>query len=188
MSAPEVKISNMISRGTLADIDPDRKMQTVQARLLAGETKNGLEYFEPYGITSVPNNDAELVAVFLDGDRSNGLVICIADRRFRLQGMKTGEVALHDDQGQKVHLTRDGIVIEGGGKPLIIQDVPTATIKADMKVRFETPLMECTGTINDMCDSPEGKTMSGMREIYNQHDHAERNVVGGPTSIPNQQM
>ena len=48
---------------------------------------------------------------FFDGDRSHGIVFTIADRRYRLKPLKTGEVAIFDDLGQKVHLTRDGLEV-----------------------------------------------------------------------------
>lgn len=105
------RIGNMISRGVVGVVDSARKMQTLQLRLLAGERKDGVEHFEPYGFTSSPKPGAEHVTVFLDGDRSHGITIVVADRRYRLQGLEAGEVALHDDQGQKVHLTRNGIEI-----------------------------------------------------------------------------
>jgi len=146
MAAMAGKVFGMISRGTLSLLDTARKMQVAQVRLLAGEKKDGLEVFEPYGFTSAANAGAEVVALFLNGDRSNGLVICVADRRYRLT-LEAGEVALHDDQGQKVHLTRSGIVIDGGGLPIVIENVPTATVKADAKINLDAPIVECTGEL-----------------------------------------
>ena len=57
--------------------------------------------------------------VFAGGLRSHGLVIAVEDRRYRLRDLKDGEVALYDDLGQVVHLTRDGIRI-ATSKPLTI--------------------------------------------------------------------
>ena len=106
------RVGNMLARGTVAVANAAGKMQALQLRLLAGEVKENVEHFEPYGFTSRPHGGAEAVTVFLDGDRSHGIAIVVADRRYRLVALESGEVALHDDQAQKVHLTRDGIVIE----------------------------------------------------------------------------
>lgn len=38
-------------------------------------------------------------------------MICVADRQFRLKNIAPGEVALYDDLDQKVHLTREGIIV-----------------------------------------------------------------------------
>lgn len=179
MLAPHARrLGNMLARGVVVMADAATKMQTLQLRLRAGEAKDAVEHFEPYGFTSHPHGGAEHVTVFLDGDRSSGITIVVADRRYRLTGLAEGEAAIHDDLGQRVHLTRAGIVINGAGLPVTVTSAP--------KVRMETPLLECTGEIHDLCDTT-GRTMSDMRSIYNSHEHPE-NDSGGPTDPPNQMM
>lgn len=94
---------------TLAD--GAKKMRAVQVRLLADEIRDDLEHVEPYGFSSEPHPEAEAFTLFFDGDRSHGIVFTIADRRYRLKPLKTGEVAIFDDLGQKVHLTREGLEV-----------------------------------------------------------------------------
>ncbi len=48
----------------------------------------------------------------LGGRSNNYVVIKCDDRRYRLSGLAEGEVALYDDQGQKVVLYRDRIEVE----------------------------------------------------------------------------
>lgn len=170
------QIGNLLARGTLVAVDAARKMQSLQVRLLAGEIKDAVEHVEAYGYTSHPLPGAEVVAGFLDGDRSHGLVLLVADRRYRLTSLEPGEMAIHDDLGQKVHLTRSGIVIDGAGLAVTITNTP--------KVRMETALLEVTGDIEDRCDTT-GKTMHGMRTTYNSHTHPE---TGSTTNQPNQAM
>ena len=167
---------NFISRCTVALVDAATKLQSLQIRMMAGEVKDGVEHLEPYGFTSHPHDGAEGVAVFPGGDRSHGVVIVIADRKYRLQGLKPGEVALHDDQGQCVHLTREGIVVRGAGRPITITDAP--------KLRVECPI-ECTHDITDMVDAG-GTSMASMRQVHNDHDHPDPH--GGNTGKPNQEM
>ena len=119
------RLQNFMARGTVVRSDSSRKMQQLQVRLLAGEVADGLEHFEAYGYTARPLPGAEHVTLFVDGDRSHGITILVADRRYRLQGLEEGEVALHDDQGQKVHLTRTGIVVDGAGLPITFQNAPS---------------------------------------------------------------
>ncbi|MDO8294381.1 MAG: phage baseplate assembly protein V [Gallionella sp.] len=107
-------LGNMLARGTVVLANAASKMQTLQVKLLSGEAKDGVEHFEGYGLTAKPHPGAECIALFFGGDRSNGVVIAVADRRYRLTGLAEGEVALYDDLGHKVHLTRTGIVINGG--------------------------------------------------------------------------
>lgn len=117
MMAPLARrIGNMLARGSVSSVNGARKMRTLQIRLMAGEIKDNIEHFEPYGFTSEPLAGAEHLSAFFDGDRSHGVTLVVADRRYRLTGLESGEVAIFDDQGQKVHLTRDGIVIQTAKK------------------------------------------------------------------------
>ncbi|OLY66106.1 baseplate assembly protein, partial [Citrobacter braakii] len=103
-----------------------------------------IEHLEPYGFTSRAQAGAEAVVLFPDGDRSHAVAITVSDRRYRMKGLKTGEVALYDDQGQSVTLTRAGIVVDGGGKVITFKNAP--------KARFEMDI-ESTGQIKDLCDT-----------------------------------
>jgi len=117
MTAPFARrIQNMLARGTVALANAANKMQTLQLNLLADETADNVEHFEPYGFTSRPRAGAEALAVFLDGDRSHGITVVVADRRYRLTGLEEGDVALHDDKGQSIVLGADGITITGNVK------------------------------------------------------------------------
>lgn len=84
--------------------------EAIQAIVLDGETLNNIKRIEPYGLSYRPKPGCQPYLVFPGGDRSMGLALVIGDRRYQLM-LEHGEVALHDDQGQKVHLKRDGIVV-----------------------------------------------------------------------------
>lgn len=146
MLAPaQRRLQNLVARGTVALSQAGKMMQALQVKLLAGETLDQVEHFEPYGFTSRPLGGAEVLTLSVDGDRSHTIVVVAADRRYRMTGFEEGEVAIHDDQGQSVHLTREGIVVKGAGLPMVFEDTPSITFKAATKVRFETPLFEVTG-------------------------------------------
>lgn len=105
------RISGMIVRVTVSMVSSALKTQRLQLNALGGESKDSVEHFEQYGYTSCPFPGAEGIGLFLGGDRSHGVVICVGDKRYRLQALQAGEVAMYDDLGQVVHLTRDGIKI-----------------------------------------------------------------------------
>jgi len=71
-----------------------------------------LPLYSTYGLSVWPKDGAEAVIAKLGADGANGIVLNVTDRRFLLTLGAKGEVALHDDQGQKVHIKRDRIVIE----------------------------------------------------------------------------
>ncbi|HHA1670051.1 TPA: phage baseplate assembly protein V [Enterobacter roggenkampii] len=168
-------LQNMIARAVITSVDSAKKCQSLGLSLIAGEQKENVEHLEPYGFTSSARNGAEALAVFPSGDRSHGVVVVVADRRYRIKGLKQGEVAVYDDQGQSVTLTRGGIVVNCAGNPI--------TFTNGTKARFEMPV-ESTGDIRDNCDA-SGKSMAEMRTTYNGHTHKENSDT---TSKPSQQM
>lgn len=170
------QLLGLIGRAVVKSISAATKCQTVDVSLIAGEPKAGVEHLEPYGFTARANSGAEAVVLFPDGDRSHAVVVTVSDRRYRLKGLQTGEVAVYDDQGQSVTLTREGIVVDGAGK---------RSRFAPPKARFEMHL-EVTGQVKDLCDS-SGTTMSAMRLAYNGHRHRE-NGQGSNTDKPDKAM
>lgn len=124
------RVMGMIGRCLLTAIDDDSQVQAVQISALDDELHDGVERFGEYGLASHPHPGAEGVVVFVGGLRSHGLVIAVEDRRYRLKGLQTGEVALYDDLGQVLHLKRDGVLISS---PLKVQiEAPEATVTADL--------------------------------------------------------
>ncbi len=117
-----------VARGVLHLVNDALKVQTMQVEFLSGEVRDNIERMQNYGMTSVPLAGMEPVAVFVGGDRSNGVVIAVGDRQYRLNSLRTGEVTLYDDLGQKVHLTREGINVES---PFNV------TVKAGQTLRLE---------------------------------------------------
>ena len=133
-----MSLKSMMARGTVVLAAAGKMMQTLQVRLTAGELKDGAEHFEPYGFTSNPLAGAEVLTMFLSGDRSHAVVLVAADRRYRIKALAPGEVAIYTDEGDKVHFKRGKVIdIETG----------TLNIKATTSVNFDTPVINQTGRI-----------------------------------------
>lgn len=163
-------IRNLLSRGVIRLVNSAAKCQLVQIEMLGGELKDDVEHLEPYGYTSCPHDGAEHVAVFPDGDKSHGVVLVVADRRYRLKGLEKGEVALYTDEGDRIVLRR--------GRRIEVKTL-TLEVEAKTKARFDTPLLECTGEISDKTG-----TMQKMRDQSNDHEHPG----GTPTGKPKTRM
>ena len=101
----------MVSRAVVRLVNDATKTQTMQVEILKDEVYSAIERLQEYGFTSVPKAGAEAVVLSLNGDRGHGVVIVAADKRYRLTGLESGEVALHDDQGQSIIIKRTGIEI-----------------------------------------------------------------------------
>lgn len=146
-------LRGLLGRGVVESVDDTPMMRTVQAEFLPGDVREGLEHFEPYGFTSRVKQGAEAIGAFFNGDRSHGVVLVTADRRFRLH-VEEGEVAVFDDQGQKVVLKRDGILVEtpknltatvGGNAVATVSG--TTTLKSGA-VTIDAPSVHITGTLS----------------------------------------
>ena len=152
----------MMARGTVVLAAAGKMMQSLQVRITAGELKDNVEHFEPYGMTSNPLPGAEVLAMFLGGDRSHAVVVVASDRRYRITELKPGEVAIYTDEGDKIHFKRGRII-----------DIETATlnIKATTAVNIDTPVINQTGKIVSTGDQVAG----GVSQI----NHVHTNVQAG---------
>jgi phage baseplate assembly protein V len=95
------RVMLMLGRAVLQVINDDAGLQRVQVSLLAKETRDNVERFQQYGYTSHPHPGAEAAVLFLAGNRDHPIVIAIDDRRYRLQALEQGEVALYTDEDQQ---------------------------------------------------------------------------------------
>lgn len=83
----------------------------IQVRILDEETLSNIDRIEPYGYSYRPKPGCQAYVAFPSGDRTRGFALIVGDRQYNLV-LAEGEVALHDDLGQKVHLKRTGILAE----------------------------------------------------------------------------
>ncbi|MGD9766587.1 MAG: phage baseplate assembly protein [Pseudolabrys sp.] len=127
------------SRGVLVKANDDPKMQEGNVRVLANEEHTDIERFQNYGFSSVPLGGSdgkypEVVIAYLGGNRSHPVILAADDRRHRPKSLKPGESIQYDDLGQKVHLTRDGIVVDAGAakKPIrVLNDTVEVKVESD---------------------------------------------------------
>jgi phage baseplate assembly protein V len=132
------RVANSIARAVVTAVNSAGGMQVVQLGVLAGETVDDGEHFEPYGFTSRPQAGAEAVVLFPNGDRSQPLVVAVGDRRYRIKGLADGEAAIYNDTGAKVVLLADGN----------IRCVPKAGGRVDITDSEGTPLLVTDGLVH----------------------------------------
>lgn len=164
----------LVSRAAVREVDSGSAQQLLRLGLLGDEERRGVPHVEPYGFTSAPKEGSEAVAVFPQGDRGRGLVVVVGDRRFRLKGLKPGEVALYTDEGDRIHFRRGGEIDVQAGN-LVRLSAPQVRIEGDLVV---------TGDVTDQVDDG-GLSMAAMRQTYNSHTHP---VSGGTAQPTTQQM
>ena len=183
-------IRNLLARAVIKLINPNTKNQTMQAGLLAGEIKGDMEHIEPYGFTSHPHPGAEGVASFFGGDRSHGVLVVVGDKRYRLQGLVEGEVALYDDLGQCVVLRRDKIEIVakkdligtvGGNFSLTVTG--QSTLKSN-GIKFDSPTVEITGDLKIGGSGTASGDMTASGISLKNHVHGNVESGSSDTGAP----
>lgn len=156
-------------------------MQGLQLRLTAGEVKDRVEHFEPYGYTSHPLPGAEAVVAFVGGDRSHGVAIVVGDRRFRLAGLKPGEVALYSDEGDTL-IFRRGRMVEFSTESFVVNArkeilLNAPVVKASEEVQVGGGLGVQGGA------EIAGPLLNNGVDVGSEHAHRE-NGVGQLTDAP----
>jgi phage baseplate assembly protein V len=118
------KIANTIARGVVQLADDGLKLQLLQLGVLAGETIDDVEHFQPYGFSSVPLAGAEAAVAFPNGDRSHPIAIAVTDRRYRPIRGEGGQVNLYHYSGSKLTMLANGNIElqPGPGGEVLIRD------------------------------------------------------------------
>ncbi len=101
------RLNMILGRAVIAAITDDNGLQQCQISLLKNELVDKIDRYQNYGFTSHPKPGSQAVAVFNGGVRSNGVVICVDDKRYRLKGLEEGEVAIYTDEGDSIVFKRD---------------------------------------------------------------------------------
>jgi phage baseplate assembly protein V len=158
-------------RAVLTKTESGTPIQLVQADGMAGEQLQDNELMQHYGFTSVPLPDTQMIVLPLGGKTAHGIIIATEHVKYRLKALKAGEVALYDDLGQSIVLTRQGIIIKGAGLPVRITNTPSVTI--DAPTTHLTGDLSVDGSIVAVGDVSDhsSKSMAGMRAAYNAHHH-----------------
>lgn len=124
----ERQVSLLVRRAIIKAVK-DSAIQTAQVTIFKDDLGDKVERFQEYGFSSVPLPGAEAIVAFMGGDRSNGVIIAVEDRRYRVNGLAGGEVALFTDEGDMIHFKRGNVI-----------DIKTNTLNviAENEVNIET--------------------------------------------------
>jgi phage baseplate assembly protein V len=169
-------------RGVLTLVKAAGAVQLVQLDGLAGEQLQDAELFQHYGYTSNPPAGTMAIVLPIGGKTAHGIIVATEHITFRKRNLAPGEAAIYDNLGQCVYLTQAGIVIDGAGLPMTIQNTPSVTAN--------TPQFNMSGNLavggnvvaqGDISDHGN-KSMSAMRGAHNQHEHPD--PQGGNVGLP----
>lgn len=125
------KLRILATRGIVKLVDSTTLLQELQVAAVGGEVLDNIEHWEAYGFTSRPHPGAEALLISLGGDRDHTVAVNVADRRFRLRGLATGEVAISTDEGDVIHFMR--------GNEILINSTSKINMQCDASSIVMTP-------------------------------------------------
>lgn len=183
-------------RGRGGLINTAGPVQLIDGDGLFGEQIRGAELMQHYGVTSAPPAGFMYVAVPIGGKTAHSIIVATEHGSYRLKGLKTGEVALYTDEGDSIVLKRGRITevttqtFRVNASEAIEFNAPNITNTASAGIALNTPTVAASANVTAQGEIRDHgtKTMSGMRETFNTHDHNENNAAGGPTNPPNSGM
>ena len=111
-------------RSLVDEVNDGPMMQEMKGSFMHGESRQKIESPQNYGFTSVVmpatkgkdgsiEECAEAYINFLGGSRSFPVAAVMDDRRYRLKGLKPGDVAMFDHLQHQVHFNGDGMFLTG---------------------------------------------------------------------------
>lgn len=101
----------------------------VQVRALDDEVLDNVRHAMPYGFSHRPTGGEAYIA-FPAGDRTTGIALIVGDKRY-VMDLEGGEVAIHDAEGNCVHIKAGGVI----------------EVKASTRVMVDAPLLQATGNV-----------------------------------------
>lgn len=198
------RMATLIGRAVLHAVNAAPGCQTLQVMILADELQTDVEHMEPYGFTSNPPAGAEGVILNVAGQRGAAVALNFGNRNFRLAGLKSGEIAIYTDEGDKIVLKRDrNIEVETLHLKITAQedvtvDTKTYSVNASAGVKYNTPSFSLGGEGGCKADlaanfavtgntSQQGSITTSGDQVaggISQTGHVHPGDSGGTTGVP----
>lgn len=191
-------VKRLVGRGRGIVQSDTGPVQLVQLHMSAVEVHDDIPRIAEYGLSSCPPDGFTGVALFFGGDRTSGVVIATQHQSFRFPNLQKGESALHDNLGQSVYLSKNGIVITDKAGSIVHMNgdgtgsmtfAAGLTINANMQINGTLHATKNISSDLDVIDqaATTPKSMSGMRTENNLHGHTGIQVgsgTSGTTTAP----
>lgn len=115
---------NMLAKAVIRKIFDNSGRQAAQVEVTKGELIDDVERMQDYGFTSnPPAAGTDALMMFFGGDRSQGIIVRMENRSFRLKSLESGEVAMFDDLGNVFKLGREQVDVTAVTKLVVTAPV-----------------------------------------------------------------
>jgi phage baseplate assembly protein V len=128
------RIKNLFGTGMATRVETG----IVQLKLATGIINDRIKRVHNYGFMSRPLPGAKGYTLFVAGDTSRGIAVCIEDERHQME-LQPGEVAMLDDKGNLIHF-------HSGGIDVITKQTLTINASKDVNVTCKNASIDATKT------------------------------------------
>lgn len=146
------RLDNMLKLGCVKLVK-DGQTQKLQVKSANDEILDNVAFLEQYGLTCKPLPESETLLLSVQGNPFNQIALNVGSRELRFKALKSGEVCVYDNSGNKIHLQNGG-KMELAAPESVTVITQTAKIKAKESVEVKTK----TASIDAESVTTTGKT------------------------------
>ncbi len=140
MTSPHVRLANLLAIGkTRAAMQDAGATPLVQAGFGDLQLLDGLQIVQHFGFSSSPPLGSNVVAAFVGGDKSRGVILGSVEPGSRRKFLVPGEAVVHDLWGNEAHFGQHGISIT---------HATNVTIKVAASILLDAPDVIVTGNLH----------------------------------------
>jgi hypothetical protein len=144
------RVDSMVSRAVVGAVNDGLKTQRLKLSVLADESVPAIEHMQPYGLSFVPPNGAEAIALAIGGARSHTVAICAQFPGERPTGSPPRTGGLYTDGEWRLFIDADGVVHGGAqsGADFVALAQKVLDELNDIRVKFDqhTHLVSTSGS------------------------------------------
>lgn len=150
MRSLKQRVDTMITRAVIDLVNDRLKTQRLQLELLEGETVDDVEHMQPYGLSFVPPDGAEALALAVGGMRQHTVAICAQHPDERPKNGKPRTGGLYSKGQWRLFIDVDGrlhLGAELGADYIALSKKVDAAIKA--AIAGHTHICGSPGAVSD---------------------------------------
>lgn len=148
------RVKNLFGTGLVTRVET----KWVQLKLATGVINDRIKRVHNYGFMSRPLLGAKGYTLFVGGDTSRGIAVCIEDERYEME-LEPGDVAMLDNKGNLIHF-------HSGGIKVVTKQAFDLTAAKDVNVSCKNATIDATKTtINSETEINGNTTINGNTNI-----------------------
>lgn len=136
---------NMIARGVIQLVTEGGQTQVLQIKVSADETHDGVERFQPYGLSSHPVAGTETIVLFIGGNRDHPIALDLRGDASRATAVansqaEAGDVVLYSNGEQFMRMGSNGKIYIDSPDNIHIHSRGVLRLEGDLGVEVYSPV------------------------------------------------